>query len=358
MPDRHLHVVHLLIRRWQDEVVRFFLCPHPKWKDSADIYWTLPTKKTVEDPQASFLQGTTLEKYVDDVFRDDLGLHENDYALEQEIEPTNATMISPTRGEMTNYVIYPVDVWVHVDRCDQLQESLGGVWWSCAEALQQSELSPTAAAVFTLLLQREARLDREYAAAPEKELEPQAQRRLLKEVPDRPSMDALAMRWVNQNRTGVRHLKKQDLDAILAAGEHAFNLRVADPYLRYQQQGVGFTWSFFTHKDAQDVHVHGAPVVEVYGVLEGVLEVWWKHYLDRGTSAWSHRILQAGDWLEVDSLQCHIVRFIGDGKGVVFKAGTGPLAEVGKLGVKGKTRCECPCMKPERVRMLERGVSK
>jgi mannose-6-phosphate isomerase-like protein (cupin superfamily) len=169
-------------------------------------------------------------------------------------------------------------------------------------------------------------------------------------------MDALAMKWVSQNRTGARHLKKQDLDAILAAGERAFNLRVADPYLRYQQQGVGFTWSFFTHKDTQDVHVHGAPVVEVYGVLEGQLEVWWKHYMDRGTSAWNHRILQAGDWLEVDSLQCHIVKFVGEGKGVVFKAGPGPLAEVGRLGVQGKMRCECQCMKPERVTELERGA--
>ena len=43
-----------------------------------------------------------------------------------------------------------------------------------------------------------------------------------------------------------------------------------------------------------------------------------------------------------------------EGRGVVFKAGPGPLAEVGKLGVKGKTPCDgCPCMKPERVKALE-----
>ena len=59
-------------------------------------------------------------------------------------------------------------------------------------------------------------------------------------------------------------------------------------------------------------------------------------------------------WLEVDSLQCHIVHWIGAGKGVVFKAGPGPLAEVGKLGIKGKTPCtECPCIKPEQVKVLE-----
>ena len=97
-----------------------------------------------------------------------------------------------------------------------------------------------------------------------------------------------------------------------------------------------------------------APIVEIYGILEGEMEIWSKPYYERGTSAWSHRILKAGDWLEVDALQCHIVHWLTEGKGVVFKAGPGPLAEVGKLGVKGKTPCtECPCMKPERVKTLE-----
>jgi hypothetical protein len=42
---------------------------------------------------------------------------------------------------------------------------------------------------------------------------------------------------------------------------------------------------------------------------------------------------------------------------VVFKAGPGPLAEVGKLGVKGKAPCDgCPCMKPESVIQLEQGL--
>jgi hypothetical protein len=96
--------------------------------------------------------------------------------------------------------------------------------------------------------------------------------------------------------------------------------------------------------------VHGAPVVEIYGVIEGRMDIWWKPYYDRGTSSWSHRVLEAGDWVEVDSLQCHIVHWLGEGKGVVFKAGPGPLAEVGRLGVGGKTPCkDCPCMKPVQV---------
>ena len=152
-------------------------------------------------------------------------------------------------------------------------------------------------------------------------------------------MDALASEWLSHNLQGIRHLTQEKLHEILDAGDRAFNLRVADPYLRYQMQGQGFTWSFFTQKDHQDCHVHGAPVVEIYGILEGELEIWSKPYYERGTSAWSHRILKPGDWLEVDSLQCHIVHWLTKGKAVVFKAGPGPLAEVGKLGVKGKTPC-------------------
>ena len=75
---------------------------------------------------------------------------------------------------------------------------------------------------------------------------------------------------------------QEDAGQILGLGDRAFNLRVADPYLPYQMQGVGFTWSFFTHKDPQDCHVHGAPVVELYGILEGSLEIWWKPYYERG----------------------------------------------------------------------------
>jgi hypothetical protein len=114
------------------------------------------------------------------------------------------------------------------------------------------------------------------------------------------------------------------------------------------------TWAFFTHKDGQDIHVHGSPTVEVYGVLSGKLEIWWKPYHDRGTSAWSHRILGPLDWIEVGPLQCHIVNWVEEGIGVVFKAGSGPLAGVGPLGCAGKTVCEdCPCRRPPQVEQLQ-----
>ncbi|MCE5238445.1 hypothetical protein LLH23_08120 [bacterium] len=161
----------------------------------------------------------------------------------------------------------------------------------------------------------------------------------------RPSMDALATHWAASNEGGVRVARECEIHDILAAGTRAFNLRVADPYLPYQRQGLGFTWSFFTPKDKQDVHVHGLPAVEIYGVLEGRLHLWHKPMNQRGVRTWRHLALEAGDWAEVDALECHFACWAGtEGLGVVFKsAGPGELAGVGRLGESGKTVCgECP----------------
>ena len=355
MVTRHLHVIHLLIRSMQGNGVVFLTYPHDKWVDgTGQPYLTLPTKRSVSDLFAPFQHGMSVVEFVDQVAREDLGLRTDEYVLEQEIEPAEAEFVSPSQHVVTNYSIFPLDVWVDPDQHVSLASRTDGQWLTCDEALVHPRLSPTAAAVFHLLRSREQRLGTIYEAEPTSEHKPEAPRRLLGDVPSQPTMDGLAKKWFSRNSHGVRHLDKPTLDRILDVGSRALNLRVADPYLRYQMQGLGFTWSFFTHKDPQDCHAHSAPVVEIYGILEGRLEVWWKPYYDRGTSAWSHRILEAGDWLEVDSLQCHIVHWLGEGKGVVFKAGPGPLAEVGKLGVKGKTPCDgCPCMKPEQVKILE-----
>jgi hypothetical protein len=69
-------------------------------------------------------------------------------------------------------------------------------------------------------------------------------------------MAALAAHWEAQNSGGVRVVRDRDIRRILAAGDRAFNLRVADPYLPYPKQRLGFAWSFFTPKDKQDLHVH------------------------------------------------------------------------------------------------------
>lgn len=361
MQPRSLHVVHLLIREnLPGGQVGFLVSPHEHWKDpSGNPYLALPAKKTVKDPLAEFIQGTSIEAFVDEIAQQELQLDLAVYALELELEPTRVKLPSPTHGVLTEYTIYPIDVWVHPGHREPLRQRLGGSWLSPEEAEGHPQLSPTALAVFQHIREREAKIQARLKAPPPPPPQPAPLpppgRLLLEGVPEQSSMDALALKWLARNLRGVRHLDKKTLDEILDVGDRAFNLRVADPYLRYQMQGLGFTWSFFTDKDKQDCHVHGAPIVEIYGILEGRMEIWWKPYYERGTSAWNHRILDAGDWLEVDSLQCHIVHWIGAGKGVVFKAGPGPLAEVGKLGIKGKTPCtECPCMKPEQVKVLER----
>lgn len=373
MPTRNLHLVHLLIRQnLKGGHVGFLVYPHEQWKDAAgNPYLALPAKKTVKDPLAEFIQGTPLDSFVNAIVRDELEVPESDFDLNQEFEAVDHEMESPTQTDehgqplRTRYTIYPIDLWIAPGQREPLQERLNGIWLTVNQATADPpaipselslSLSPTAGPVFMALKTRHDDFQ-QHPPRPEAKrdtLQAEALRQLFSKVPDRPSMDALAKEWLSHNLHGVRHLTRAKLNEILDAGSRAFNLRVADPYLRYQMQGQGFTWSFFTHKDPQDCHVHGAPIVEIYGILEGEMEIWSKPYYERGTAAWSRRVLKPGDWLEVNALQCHIVHWLGKGKGVVFKAGPGPLAEVGKLGVKGKTPCDgCPCMKPEQVKGLE-----
>lgn len=105
--------------------------------------------------------------------------------------------------------------------------------------------------------------------------------------------------------------------------------------------GLGFTWSFFTPKDKQDIHVHPLPAVEIYGVVEGRLQLWFKPMNERGVRVWRCRTLGPGDWAEVEPLTCHFAAWLDpDGLGTVIKAaGAGELAGVGRLGVAGKTAC-------------------
>jgi hypothetical protein len=353
---RQLHIVEVLIRQNLNGVVKFLLRPHPTWKTAGGLaYWSLPTRTTVDHRPEPFERGVSLEAFVDHILQQKLGVKADDYVLEREMPPVEQMLASPTTGELTDYTIYPVDVWVAPEVREELRSRIDGIWLSAEEAVVHAQASPTARVVLGSLQKPAALCVQEAvegcAAAP---LDPSPPS-LLESVPDHPSMDGLARRWFGRNKSGVRVLEHQVLDEILDVGSRSFNLRVADPYLRYQMQGVGFTWSFFTHKDHQDTHVHGAPIVEIYGVLEGRLEIWWKPYYDRGTSAWNRRVLGPGDWAEVDSLQCHLVHWLSEGKGVVFKAGPGALAEVGKLGIKGKTPCDkCPCMKPKTVVELEK----
>ena len=184
---------------------------------------------------------------------------------------------------------------------------------------------------------------------------------LLGPVKKLPTMDALANMWSKQNSGGVRKLEKNTISEILNAGNRAFNLRVADPYLAYQKQGLGFTWSFFTPKDKQDIHLHGQPAVEIYGIFEGQFVMWHKPMYERGALVWKKDVLNSGDWIEVEALHCHFGYWTTkEGYGTVLKAaGAGELAGVGRIGVSGKTVCkDCPvekqCQKhPEMLPILK-----
>lgn len=350
--EHQKHILLVLVRNSVPGGVGFLVVPSRKLQDPhGSPLLGLPSKTTVEDEPQPFVRGNSLEKYVDELMGGKLGLPIEAYALEEEIEPVQADMIRPSTLKELRYVAYPIEVWVDPAHRESLRQKFDGQWLTVTEILARNNLLETTAEIFRSLGPRDARIIAE-RSKPRADQDPKKLGRLmLAELPDGPSMEALASKWFAANKVGVRVLEGKTIDKILDAGNRAFNLRVADPYLRYQQQGVGFTWSFFTHKDSQDIHVHGAPVVEIYGVLEGQLEIWSKPYYDRGTSAWTHHTLNSGDWVEVDSLQCHYVRWIGQGKGVVFKAGPGPLAEEGRLGVKGKTKCDhCPCMQPLEMR--------
>ena len=305
-----------------------------------------------------------LEVFVDAIVREDLGLKTADYVIEQEIEPVEKEMISPNgRKELTHYVIYPVDVWVDPARHSHFKEHLAhGDWVGCEQAPEdaaagQKQLSPTAAAVFELVLHAKPVNKRDEARPHEEELYEALRRLLCAPCPNgRPwtawpangsaktatasvFCPADARRHPRRRQTGLQPARGRSVPARSDA-RHRLHLELL-------------------HREGPAGHSRAhAPVVEVYGILSGRMEIWWKAYHDRGTSAWSHRILEAGDWIEVDSLQCHYVNWLAPGKGVVFKAGPGPLAEVGKLGVKGKTPCkDCSCMKPCSFGANDRGQS-
>jgi hypothetical protein len=246
----------------------------------------------------------------------------------------------PSAGESPRYIglakkwhLYPVTVSLTKEAMGLLNKKVEAsssqgenaetdlMWWNLNEILSNAQ-EPNVLAIACHL--RDQRPD------------------LLTEAIAGPSMDALASQWAASNEGGVRVVRGEDIRTILDAGSQAFNLRVADPYLPYQKQGLGFTWSFFTPKDKQVVHVHGLPAVEIYGVLEGRLQLWHKPMNHRGVRTWHCETLEAGDWAEIEPLHCHFACWLTrQGLGTVIKASaTGELAGVGKLGTAGKTVCK------------------
>jgi len=290
-------------------------------------------------PPTKFRPGENLSTALVRPLAEDLSLPLGSYYPEEELEmiPHHGSSIRYS-GLTKQWYLYPVTISLTPDAVTQLETFDQSAEWMTIEQVLSELEEPNVLEIAAYI--KDKRPD------------------LLEAIVDGPSMDALASDWATRNDGGIRVVRNQELQEILDVGPRAFNLRVADPYLPYQKQGFGFTWSFFTPKDKQDVHVHGQPAVEIYGVLEGRLQIWFKPMNQRGVHSWQKMTLEAGDWAEVEALYCHFAFWIEPrGKGTVVKAAAGgELAGVGKIGQAGKTVCrDCnvqnQCM--QHPRMME-----
>jgi len=292
-------------------------------KENAVCFLLIRKHGSMTFPPTKFRPGENLYSALIRPMEDDLHLPNGSYYPEEELE------MIPNEGDTVRYAglpkrwyLYPVDISLSSEALNLLETpSDETVWWTLDQIFANAQEPNVIAIAKYIAEKRQDLTDR---------------------VRISPSMDAIASYWAGKNQGGIRILRENDIHQILDAGSRAFNLRVADPYLAYQKQGLGFTWSFFTPKDKQDVHVHGLPAVEIYGVIEGRLQIWYKSMNQRGVRAWQYRTLEPGDWAEVEPLYCHFAFWLdAQGLGTVIKAaGSGELAGVGKLGVAGKTVCK------------------
>jgi len=273
-------------------------------------------------PPTKFRPGEDLYHALARPMGEDLKLPESSYFPELELG------MIPSSGKSARYPgvtpewnLYPVDVSLTAEGYEALARGPVVYWWTLAEILKRVK-EPNILAIANYIQHHKLQL--------------------LSGARHAPSMDAIASHWAVQQCEGVRVVRRDELRKILSSGGQAFNLRVADPYLPYQRQGMGFTWSFFTPKHAQDLHLHSMPAVELYAVLEGRLQLWSKPLGQRGVRTWKCTTLEAGDWAEVEPLQCHFACWlVPEGVGTVIRAaGPGELAGVGCIGAVGKTVCQ------------------
>ncbi len=318
---------------------------------TSDIEYLLMPKKSNEPsfPATKLRKSEDLYNALERIFTGDLGLEEYSFFPETELpmlENHKESMHYP--GLEKDYYLYPVEVSVTQKAWEHLEKNRNLSWLTLEEIRNRIE-EPNILAIVRHLQEIIFNDNKQDGQA------------MLGPVKCEPSMDGLAGMWSKRNREGVRKLEKKTILEILNSGNRAFNLRVADPYLPYQRQGLGFTWSFFTPKDKQDIHLHGQPAVEIYGILEGQFVLWHKPMYERGALVWKKEVLNSGDWIEVEALHCHFGYWTTmKGYGTVLKAaGDGELAGVGRIGTSGKTICkDCPvekqCQKhPEMLPILK-----
>jgi hypothetical protein len=306
-----------------DSLVLFCLIRRRLEPDGPVRFLFLENERGRTFPPTKYRPGEDLQTALHRPMVEDLGLPPGSFFVEEELPAIPNIVSGPSyHGLGMHYYLYPIDISLSTEGWNALDQTPARIsWLTVGEAIEQIH-EPNIIAIASTIR----------CSAPG----------LLTDVRTGPSMDAMASDWATSNLGGVRVLKREVLTRVLDAGDRAFNLRVADPYKPYQKQGLGFTWSFFTSKDHQDIHVHGLPAVEIYGILKGSLQLWYKPMNERGVRTWKRVTLHEGDWVEVEPLHCHFACWAGtDGLGVVIKAAaSGELAGVGPLGVAGKTTCE------------------
>jgi mannose-6-phosphate isomerase-like protein (cupin superfamily) len=310
-------------KTFQSSLVLYCLIRRKKKNEKASRFLMIEKQGEMSFPPTRFRPNENLYSALVRPMEEDLGLPAGCYFPEQELEMIpNEKQSARYPGLAKKWYLYPVDLSLAKDAMGRLgRPSKDREWWTLDQISKKAK-EPNVQAIANHLR----------TSYPD----------MIRNVYSGPTMDALAAHWASRNDGGARIIRNNEIRKVLDAGSRAFNLRVADPYLPYQKQGLGFTWSFFTPKDKQDVHVHGLPAVEIYGVIEGRLQIWYKPMNERGVRVWKHKILEAGDWMEVEPLHCHFACWLGPkGVGTVIKAAaSGELAGVGKLGISGKTTCQ------------------
>ena len=78
-------------------------------------------------------------------------MKEEQYALEEEIQPVDEVIPAIHSGNLKHFVVYPVDVWVKPAQREILRERLDALWLTPKEAICPPRISPTAKKVFELL---------------------------------------------------------------------------------------------------------------------------------------------------------------------------------------------------------------
>jgi len=318
-------------------VVLFCIIRRTKADEEGTEYLLMPKVRYEPSfPATKYRKNEDLFTALERIMTGDLNLDKNSFYPETELPMLNNRKESRSYpGLEKDYYLYPVEITLSKKGWEQLEKNKSLYWYTLNEIPAKTK-EPNILAIVTHLqdiISNDIKPGNPIILGP---------------VKKQPTMDALANMWAKQNNEGVRKLEKNTISEVLNAGNRAFNLRVADPYLAYQRQGLGFTWSFFTPKDKQDIHLHGEPAVEIYGIMEGQFVLWHKPMYERGALVWKKEVLNPGDWIEVEALHCHFGYWTTkEGYGTVLKAaGTGELAGVGRIGVSGKTICkECPVEK-------------